>query len=113
MSTILEVLSWVFLLAGSAFVIIGAFGMLRLPDFYSRLHPAGLTDTMGAGLILLGLLLQTEAVIVAIKLVIIALFLLFTSPTTGHATARAALASGLRIWQAPGTAKSSGDNDPS
>ena len=113
MSTILEVLSWVFLLAGSTFVIIGAFGMLRLPDFYSRLHPAGLTDTMGAGLILLGLLLQTEAVIVAIKLVIIALFLLFTSPTTCHATARAALASGLRIWQAPGTAKSSGDNDPS
>ena len=113
MSTILEVLSWVFLLAGSAFVIIGAFGMLRLPDFYSRLHPAGLTDTMGAGLILLGLLLQTEAVIVAIKLVIIALFLLLTSPTTGHTTARAALASGLRIWQAPGTAKSSGDNDPS
>ncbi len=93
-------LSWLLLLAGAAFVIIGAFGMLRLPDFYSRLHPAGLTDTMGAGLILLGLLLQAEVAIVAVKLLLIAGFLLFTSPTSGHATARAALAAGLRPWRA-------------
>ena len=58
---LLDILSWPLLMAGSAFVLIGAFGILRLPDFYSRLHPAGLTDTMGAGLILLGLLLQAEA----------------------------------------------------
>ncbi|MBT3332067.1 MAG: sodium:proton antiporter, partial [Rhodospirillaceae bacterium] len=44
---VLDVLSWVLLLAGAAFVVIGAFGMWRLPDFYTRLHPAGLTDTMG------------------------------------------------------------------
>jgi multicomponent Na+:H+ antiporter subunit G len=99
---LLDILSWPLLMAGSAFVLIGAFGIWRLPDFYSRLHPAGLTDTMGAGLILLGLLLQAEAAMVAIKLAIIAVFLLFTSPTTGHATARAALAAGLRIWRAPG-----------
>jgi multicomponent Na+:H+ antiporter subunit G len=98
----LDILSWFFLLAGSAFVLIGAFGMWRLPDFYSRLHPAGLTDTMGAGLVLLGLLLQADDFTVGVKLAIIAVFLLVTSPTTGHATARAALASGLRIWQAPG-----------
>ena len=99
---VLDILSWLLLLAGATFVIIGAFGMLRLPDFYSRLHPAGLTDTMGAGLILLGLLLQAETVIVGVKLLIIAVFLLFTSPTSAHATARAAMAAGLRIWQAPG-----------
>lgn len=98
----LDILSWFFLLAGSAFVLIGAFGMWRLPDFYSRLHPAGLTDTMGAGLVLLGLLLQADNFTVGVKLAIIAVFLLVTSPTTGHATARAALASGLRIWQASG-----------
>ncbi|MDA1101653.1 MAG: monovalent cation/H(+) antiporter subunit G [Proteobacteria bacterium] len=98
---LLDGMSWLLLLAGAAFVIIGAFGMLRLPDFYSRLHPAGLTDTMGAGLILLGLLLQAEAWIVAVKLLIIAAFLLFTSPTASHATARAALAAGLRPWQTP------------
>ena len=103
MDLLLDIMSWVLLLAGSIFVLIGAFGIWRLPDFYTRLHPAGLTDTMGAGLILLGLLLQVETFIVGIKLLIITTFLLFTSPTTCHATARAALAAGLRIWQTTGT----------
>ncbi|MBT3369247.1 MAG: monovalent cation/H(+) antiporter subunit G [Rhodospirillaceae bacterium] len=111
MAVILDILSWFLLIGGSAFVIIGAFGMWRLPDFYSRLHPAGLTDTMGAGLILLGLLLQSEAFMVGIKLLMIAVFLMFTSPTSGHATARAALAAGLRPWQAPEEAKKLADEN--
>ncbi len=111
MELFLDILSWVLLLVGSAFVLIGAFGIWRLPDFYSRLHPAGLTDTMGAGLVLLGLLLQAEAIMVGIKLVLIAVFLLFTSPTTGHATARAALAAGLRIWHAPGSGHNPSGDD--
>ncbi|MDP6564199.1 MAG: monovalent cation/H(+) antiporter subunit G [Alphaproteobacteria bacterium] len=96
MSLALDAASWLLLLAGGAFVIIGAVGLIRMPDFFTRLHPAGLTDTMGAGLILLGLLLQAGWTIVAVKLAIIAVFLLFTSPTSSHATARAALAAGLR-----------------
>ena len=103
MELLLDIMSWILLLAGSTLVLIGGFGIWRLPDFYTRLHPAGLTDTMGAGLILLGLLLQTETYTVGIKLLVIITFLLFTSPTTCHATARAALAAGLRIWRAPGT----------
>ena len=63
---ILDIGSWILLLAGSIFVLIGAFGILRLPDFYTRLHAAGLTDTMGAGLVLLGLLLQAETFTVGI-----------------------------------------------
>ena len=110
---ILDIVSWILLLAGSIFVLIGAFGILRLPDFYTRLHAAGLTDTMGAGLVLLGLLLQAETFMVGIKLVIIGAFLLFTSPTTSHATARAALAAGLRIWQAPGIPKRAEDDTDS
>ena len=106
---LLDGLSWLALLAGAAFVIIGAFGMLRLPDFFSRLHPAGLTDTMGAGLILLGLLFQSDTAIVAIKLVIIGVFLMFTSPTSSHATARAALAAGLRPWRAPAAGRKASD----
>ena len=112
MELVLDLLSWVLLLAGAAFVVIGAFGMWRLPDFYTRLHPAGLTDTMGAGLILLGLLLQAEAGMVAIKLLIIAMFLLFTSPTSAHATARAALAAGLRPWQAKENPAKENTNGP-
>ncbi len=111
MALFLDILSWLLLIGGSAFVVIGAFGMWRLPDFYSRLHPAGLTDTMGAGLILLGLLLQSEAFMVGIKLLIIAVFLLFTSPTSSHATARAAMAAGLRPWRAPEQEKMPANED--
>ena len=74
MGSLLDIISWILLLAGSILVLIGAIGIWRLPDFYTRLHPAGLTDTMGAGLILLGLLLQTETYTVGIKLLIITTF---------------------------------------
>ena len=52
---VLHVLAWILLIGGSAFSVIGAIGLLRMPDFYCRIHAAGLTDTMGATLILLGL----------------------------------------------------------
>jgi multicomponent Na+:H+ antiporter subunit G len=88
---IIDVLSWISLLAGSAFAVIGGVGMLRLPDFYTRLHAAGITDTMGAGLIIFGLMLQGGLTLVTVKLAMILLFLLITSPTSGHALARSAL----------------------
>ena len=53
---IAEVLSWIFIVAGSIFVLIGGVGLIRLPDFYTRIHAAGITDTMGAWLILIGLM---------------------------------------------------------
>ena len=109
----LDIVSWILLLAGTIIVLIGAVGIMRQPDFYTRLQSAGLTDTMGAGLVLLGLLLQAETFMVGIKLVIIGAFLLFTSPTTSHATARAALAAGLRIWQAPGIPEQAGKDTDS
>ncbi len=95
MALALDIASWLLLLGGSAFMVIGSVGLIRMPDFYTRLHPAGLTDTMGAGLILLGLALQVEPGLVTIKLALVFLFLMFTSPTASHATARAALAVGL------------------
>ena len=55
MEAVLDLVSMVLLLAGSAFVLIGGIGVLRLPDFYTRIHGAGITDTLGAGLVLLGL----------------------------------------------------------
>ena len=83
-------------MAGAAFLLIGAFGILRLPDFYTRLHPAGIVDTLGAGLILAGLTLQAGWTLIAAKLVLIFVLLMLTSPTACHATARAALAAALR-----------------
>ena len=96
MNIIIDIVSWFLLTGGSAVVVIGAIGLIRMPDFFTRLHPAGVTDTLGAGMILAGLVLQVGFNLTAVKLLIILLFLFFTSPTSSHATARAALADGLK-----------------
>ena len=87
--------SWVFLLAGSFFAVVGGVGIVRLPDFYSRLHGGGVTDTMGAGLILLGLMFQAGLTLITVKLVMIFFFLFVTSPSSCHALASSALAHGV------------------
>lgn len=92
---ILDTISWILLLAGGALGIIGGIGIIRFPDFYSRLHAAGITDTLCAMLILSGLALQAGWGLAAFKLVAIFAFLFFTSPTASHALANAALHSGL------------------
>ncbi|MDA1183797.1 MAG: monovalent cation/H(+) antiporter subunit G [Acidobacteria bacterium] len=96
MSGALAVASWVLLAAGSVFAVVGGVGIVRLPDFFTRMHGAGITDTMGAALILGGLLCQSPDWQVAVKLLMILAFLFITSPTSGHALARAALANGLK-----------------
>ncbi len=98
MSALIEALSWPLLVAGSLFVITSGVGLVRMPDFFSRLHPAGLVDTMGAALIVAGLILQAEAWQVAAKLILVLVFVFFTSPTATHAVAHAALAGGLEPW---------------
>ena len=95
MSLVIDILSWASLGAGGVFCIVGAVGMLRMPDFYTRMHAASVVDTLGAGFILFGLLLQAGFTLVAVKLLMIGALLLFTSPTAGHALARAAFERGL------------------
>jgi multicomponent Na+:H+ antiporter subunit G len=97
-SVALDVLSWLALGAGAVFVVGGGIGLVRLPDFYTRLHAAGLVDTLGAFLIVVGLALQAGLTQVTIKLVLILVFLFFTSPTATHAVAHAAVAGGLKPW---------------
>ena len=96
MEVVLNGLSWACLIAGSLFAVIGGIGILRLPDFYSRMHGAGITDTMGAGLILLGLAFQAGLSLVTVKLAMVLFFLLLTSPTSAHALAKSALTHGLQ-----------------
>lgn len=93
--TILDVISWACLLTGGAFGILGGLGLLRFPDFYSRLHAAGMTDTLVALLIVIGLALQSGLSLLTVKLLLILLFLLFTTPTATHALARAAVVDGV------------------
>jgi multicomponent Na+:H+ antiporter subunit G len=92
----LDGLSWVCLVAGGLFCVVGAVGMLRMPDFYTRMHAASVIETLGAGLILLGLLLQSGLNLVSVKLLMIGLLIFFVSPTATHALARAAMARGLK-----------------
>ena len=99
----LTVLSSIVLVIGAFFVVVGAIGIWRFPDFYSRLHGAGVTDTLGAELIIFGLILQTPVhldglavYLISAKLLIIGLFLFFTSPTSTHAIANAAHTAGLK-----------------
>lgn len=94
--TVVEALSWFFILSGSFFVIVGAFGTLRFPDFWSRLHAASITDSAGVILLLVGMCLQAGLTLVTVKLIIIGVFLFITGPTATHAVANAALVSGLR-----------------
>ena len=88
---VLDVLSWISIVGGVFFIVVGGIGIVRLPDVYTRLHAAGMTDTMGAGLVLIGLSFQAGLTLVTVRLLMIWAFLLFTSPIGTHALARAAL----------------------
>ena len=76
--------------------MVGAVGLLRMPDFYTRMHAASVIDTLGAGFILLGLVLQAGFTLVAVKLLMVGLLIFFASPTATHALARAAMVRGLK-----------------
>lgn len=92
---VLDILTWIFLIGGSFFSIVGGIGIVRLPEFFSRLHGGGVTDTLGAGLIVVGLMIHEGFSLVTIKLLMILFFLLVTSPTSCHALAKSALAQGV------------------
>ncbi len=98
METVLDVVSGVFLVAGALFTLTGAVGLLRFPDFYTRIHAGGITETVGAGFILVGLLLRVDAWSVGVRLVVILAFLLLTSPTATHVLAQAARRDGVPVW---------------
>jgi multicomponent Na+:H+ antiporter subunit G len=92
----LDVASWVLLVAGGVFSMVGTLGLVRLPDVFTRMHGASVTDTLGAGLILAGLMLQAGLTLVTVKLAFLGIFIFFASPAATHALVKAALARGLK-----------------
>lgn len=96
MELALDIVSWFFLILGSFFSIVGGIGIVRFPEFFSRLHGGGITDTMGAGMLMIGLLFQAEAPLVAVKLMMILFFLLMTSPASCHALAKSAISQNVK-----------------
>lgn len=106
MSVALDVLSWICIVVGAVFCVIGTVGLVRMPDFYTRVHAAGIVDTAGAGFLLFGMILQAGLTLIAVKLVMVGLLLLFTSPTATHALLKAAMARGVKPLLAPGDEQS-------
>lgn len=92
---IVDVLSVILLAGGGAFIFLGGLGALRMPDFYTRLHAASMTDSMGTILVLLGVALQAGFSLATLKLFAILVFLMLTSPTATYALSNAAYVAGL------------------
>lgn len=95
MNVAIDILSGLFLLAGSFFCLTGGIGLIRMPDFYTRMHAASVIETLGVGLLLLGLMLQAGFSLITVKLGMIGMLVFFASPTASHALARAAMVRGL------------------
>lgn len=95
MDLIINIIGALCLFVGSFFCIFGGIGILRFPDFYTRMHAVGVTDTLGAGMILIGLMFYSPDFLTFSKLVMILLLTLLIGPTTSHVLAKAAMHNGL------------------
>ncbi len=93
--TLAGILAFGLLSLGGVFCVIGAVGLLRMPDFYTRMHAASVIETLGAGLVIAGLIVQAGFTLASAKLVILALLIFFASPTATHALAKVAHESGV------------------
>lgn len=94
----MTILSVIFILAGVFFLVTAAVGVLRMPDFYTRSHAAGIMDTLGILMLLTGIALYLGWQAVTVKTALIFIFFCIINPTVCHALQRAALRSGLRPW---------------
>ena len=96
MSAWVDLVSWICFLLGGMLCVTGGVGLLRFPDFFSRVHAIGVTETLAAPLLLTGLALQLGWSLDLVKVILIMAFILATNPTATHAMARAALHGGHR-----------------
>ncbi len=96
MELLINFLSSILILLGVFLGISGAIGLFRFPDFYTRMHAAGITDTLCTACIIVGLIMQAGFTLISVKLFFILLFTWYTSPAAGHALIKAAHKTGLR-----------------
>jgi multicomponent Na+:H+ antiporter subunit G len=95
-AVVLDIASWALILLGSVFVVIGAFGMVRMPDVFTRMHAASVVDTLGMAFLLFGMMLQAGFTLVTLKLVFLVALFVLTTPVVTHALARACLHEGIQ-----------------
>jgi multicomponent Na+:H+ antiporter subunit G len=93
-----NVVANILLVIGLLFILAGVIGILRLPDFYTRLHAMGKCDTLGAALVLIALAIHEGVSLYSVKLLLISVFIGLANPTATHALGRAAIRAGLAPW---------------
>ena len=98
----MSLLAILFLLFGTFFFFGATVGFLRFPDFYSRMHATGKSDTLGALLSLIGLALYVGFSLVSVKILLIAVFIFIASPTATHAILRAGFDAEVTPWTKDG-----------
>jgi multicomponent Na+:H+ antiporter subunit G len=96
MSILADIITFFCLIGGIGSMLIGGYGLLKLPDLFARMHAVGMIDTLGIGLIAVGLITQAGFSLVSFKLFLILVFVLYTGPAITHALAQAALSAGVR-----------------
>ena len=96
MMLLVDIASWVLILLGSFFTVVGAFGLVRLPEVFTRMHAASVTDTLGVGFLILGMGLQAGFSLITMKLVFLLALFFFTGPVVTHALAQACLREGIK-----------------
>ncbi|MGA7489392.1 MAG: monovalent cation/H(+) antiporter subunit G [Xanthobacteraceae bacterium] len=92
----LAIASWLCMLVGSFFAIVGAFGLVRMPEVFTRMHAASVIDTLGVGFMILGMALQGGFSLITLKLVFLLALFFFTGPVVTHALAQACLHENIR-----------------
>lgn len=98
LSEFIDFIGAIFIVIGVFFIFTGSLGLLRMPEFFTRLHPAGITDSLGAPLALFGVIIQNGLTLFSLKIFLLIIFLFITNPTACHALAKAALLHGLKPW---------------
>jgi len=93
------IVSYLFFGLGLFFMVFGVLGLLRFPDLYTRLHPAGKAGTAGMLSVFIGLILYSGFSLLSLRILLIALFIIVTSPVAAHAIARGAVESGIEPWK--------------
>lgn len=96
MTIAIEIASWVFIVLGSFFTVVGAIGLVRMPDVFTRMHAGSVTDTLGVGFLVLGMCLQAGLSLVTLKLIFLLILFFFTGPVVTHALAQACLHERIR-----------------
>lgn len=96
MTVAVDIASWVFILLGSFFTIAGAIGLVRMPEVFTRMHAASVIDTLGVGLLILGMCMQAGFTLLMLKLLFLLLLFVFTAPVVTHALAQACLHEGIK-----------------